>query len=52
MEMTEPIHGTGKVVGGNSGFCVTQGVLALVDKVGVKGQFLVKKHKYWQVCSR
>ena len=46
LEMTEPIHGMGKVVGGDSGFCVTQGVLAL-DKVGVKGQFLVKKRKYW-----
>ena len=34
LEMTEPIHGMGKVVGGDSGFCVTQGVLAL-DKVGV-----------------
>ena len=46
LEMTEPIHGTGKVVGGDSGFCVTQGVLAL-DKVGVKAQFLIKKRKYW-----
>ena len=46
LEMTEPLHGTGKVVSGDSGFCVTQGVIAL-DKVGVKGQFLVKKRKYW-----
>ena len=46
LEMTEPIHGSGKVVSGDSGFCVTQGVLAL-DKLGVKAQFLVKKRKYW-----
>ena len=35
LEMTEPIHGSGKVVSGDSGFCVTQGVLAL-DKLGMK----------------
>jgi len=46
LEMTEPIHGSGKVVSGDSGFCVTQGVLAL-DKLGVKAQFLMKKRKYW-----
>ena len=46
LEMTEPIHGTGKVVTGDSGFCVTQGVLALHD-VGVYGQFLIKKRRYW-----
>jgi hypothetical protein len=46
LEMMEPIHGMGKVVGGDSGFCVTQGVLAL-NKVGVKAQFLIKKRKYW-----
>ena len=46
LEMTEPIHGTGKVVTGDSGFCVTQGVLALHD-VGVFGQFLIKKQRYW-----
>ncbi len=34
LEMTEPIHGTGKVVTGDSGFCVTQGVLAL-HEVGI-----------------
>jgi hypothetical protein len=31
LEMTEPIHRTGKVVTGNSGFCITQGVLVLDD---------------------
>jgi hypothetical protein len=46
LEMMEPINSMGKVVVGNSGFCITQGVLAL-DKVGVKGQFLIKKCKYW-----
>jgi hypothetical protein len=46
MEITEPIHRTGKIVTGDSGFCVTQGVLALHD-AGVFGQFLIKKRKYW-----
>ena len=46
LEMTEPIHRTGKVVTGDSGFCVTSGVLALHDH-GVYGQFLIKKRRYW-----
>jgi hypothetical protein len=46
LEITEPIHRTGKIVTGDSGFCVTDGVLALHD-VGVFGQFLIKKRKYW-----
>ena len=46
LEMMEPIHGSGKIVTGDSGFCMTWGVLAL-DKLGMKVQFLVKKHKYW-----
>jgi hypothetical protein len=46
MEITEPIHRTGKIVTGDSGFCVTQGVLALHD-AGVLGQLLIKKRKYW-----
>ena len=46
LAMTEPIHRTGKVVTGDSGFCVTKGVLALHD-AGVFGQFLIKKRKYW-----
>ncbi len=46
LEMTEPIHHTGKIVTGNSGFCVVDGVIAL-HKKGVHGQFLIKKQKYW-----
>ncbi len=46
LEMTEPIHGTGKVVMGDSGFCVAGGIVALHMK-GVWGQFLIKKRKYW-----
>ena len=46
LEMTEPIHRTGKVVTGDSGFCVAQGVLAL-DNHGVYSQFLIKKRRYW-----
>jgi len=45
-EMTEPIHGTGKVVSMDSGFCVTVGILHLHDH-GVYGQSLIKKRKYW-----
>lgn len=45
-EMTEPIHGTGKIVSMDSGFCVTAGILHLHD-LGVYGQALIKKRKYW-----
>ena len=44
--MTAPIHRTGKVVTGDSGFCVTAGVTAL-HAHGVFGQFLIKKRRYW-----
>jgi hypothetical protein len=44
--MTEPLHGSGKVVTGNSGFCVTKGVTVLYQK-GVFFQSLIKKHRYW-----
>ena len=47
LEMTEPIHGTGKVASMDSGFCVSAGILAM-HKYGVFGQVLIKKHgKYW-----
>ncbi len=46
LDMTEPIHRTGKVVTGDSGFCVTSGVMAL-HAHGVFGQFLIKKRQYW-----
>ncbi len=36
LDMMEPIHRTGKVVTGDSGFCVMLGV-----------QFLIKKCRYW-----
>jgi hypothetical protein len=45
-EMTEPIHGTGKIVSMDSGFCVTVGILHL-HELGVFGQSLIKKRKYW-----
>jgi len=45
-KMTKPIHGTGKVVSMDSGFCVTVGILHLHD-LGVYGQSLIKKRKYW-----
>jgi hypothetical protein len=40
------IHRTGKVVTGDSGFCVAVGVMALHEK-GMYGQFLIKKRRYW-----
>ena len=45
-EMTVTIHGTGKIVTMESGFCVTAGILHLHD-LGVFEQSLVKKRKYW-----
>ena len=45
-DMTEPIHRTGKVVKGDSRFCVTSGITAL-HAYGVFGQFLIKKRRYW-----
>ena len=41
LDMTEPIHCTGKVVTGDCGFCVAMGVMTL-QKFGVHGQFLIK----------
>ena len=49
LEMSEPIHGSGRVVMHDSGFCVTAGILALHD-AGVFGQALMKKcGRYWPV---
>ena len=45
-EMTVPLHGTGKIVSMDSGFCVTVGILHLHEH-GVYGQSLIKKRKYW-----
>jgi hypothetical protein len=48
LDMTAPIHRTGKVVTGDSGFCVTASVMALHDRGrGVYGQFHIKKMRYW-----
>ena len=41
-DMTVPLHGTGKIVSTDSGFCVTVGILHL-HKHGVYGQSLIKK---------
>ena len=47
LEMTKPIHATGRVVTMDSGFCVTEGILAL-HEFGVFGQALIKKRgRYW-----
>ena len=46
LEMTEPIHHTGRVVSMDSGFCVAAGILAMHDH-GVYGQSLIKKRRYW-----
>ena len=46
LDMMEPIHCMGKVVTGNSRFCVTLGVTAL-HAHGVFGQYLIKKCRYW-----
>ena len=45
-EITVPLHGTGKSVSMDSGFCVTVGILHLHEH-GVYGQSLTKKRKYW-----
>jgi len=45
LEMTKPIHNTGRVVSMDSGFCVTAGILAMHDH-GVYGQSLIKKRRY------
>jgi len=46
MRMTEPIHGTGKVVVLDSGFCVLQGIICLLA-AGVFATALIKKRRYW-----
>jgi hypothetical protein len=46
LRMTEPIHGQGKVVTMDSGFCVAKGVTEM-KKRGVYGQAIVKKRKFW-----
>jgi hypothetical protein len=48
MRMVEPLRGSGKCVTGDSGFSVSQGCVEMDRKLGVYGQFLVKKRgRYW-----
>ena len=49
--MMEPLHWKGKVVMGNSSFCVAMGMMALHVK-GVNGQVLIKKRRYWPKVVR
>ena len=46
LEMTKPIHHTGKIVSMDSGFCVSVGIIAMHD-YDVYGQSLIKKRRYW-----
>jgi len=46
LRMTEPLHGSGKCVVMDSGFCVAQGIAELKKK-GVYGAALIKKRRYW-----
>jgi hypothetical protein len=46
----KPIHHMGKIVIGNSGFFIADGVIAL-HKKGVHDQFLIMKQKYWPKLS-
>jgi hypothetical protein len=46
LEMTKPIHGKGKIVVGDSGFCVREGVVEC-HKRGVWFQAYVKKQGSW-----
>ncbi|KAL7460318.1 hypothetical protein ACHAXS_001694, partial [Conticribra weissflogii] len=47
LRMTKPIHGKGKVVTMDSGFCVAAGIIEM-HKRGVFGQALIKKRsRYW-----
>ena len=46
LEMAKPLHGMGKVVTGDSDFCVAMDMTALA-KHGIHSQFLVKKRRYW-----
>jgi len=42
LRMTKPIHGKGKIVTMDSGFCIAAGIIAM-HKHGVFGQALIKK---------
>ena len=42
LEITKPMHHTGKVISMDSGFCVLVGIIAM-HNFGVYGQSLIKK---------
>ena len=46
LRLTQPIHGQGKVVILDSGFCVLKGIVEL-KKRGVYASALIKKRRYW-----
>ena len=46
LEMTKPVHHTGKVVSMDSGFYVLVGVISM-HNIGVYGQSQIKKRRYW-----
>ena len=46
LEITKPVHHTGKVVSMDSGFCVSVGIITMRN-FGVYGQSLIKKRRYW-----
>ena len=46
LEMTKPVHHTGKFVLMESGFYVLVGIIAM-HNFGVYGQSLIKKQRYW-----
>ena len=46
LEMTKPVHHTGKVVSMDSGFFVSVGIISM-HNCGVYGQSLIKKRRYW-----
>ena len=46
LEMTKPMHHTGKVVSMDCGFCVSVGITAM-HNFGVYRQSLIKKRRYW-----
>ena len=46
LEMTKPVHHTGKVVSMDSGFYVSVGIIA-IHNFGVYDQSLIKKQRYW-----
>ena len=46
LEMTKPVHLTGKIFSMDIGVCISVGILSM-HNYGVYGQSLIKKQKYW-----